>query len=200
MDAARVAANLRHNPESFTQSSTPPPPVVDSRADSAGAAASWEEAADRLKAECGIGDWDAFVADCHRLRRALGQPVGRWSGHCLLAALQLATGARGWPASRAAAALRVVAADPATRSPMRLAEAGPWWDEPTRVNATSGDVAELAAMEAALADTDGLRIALQRQAGAELAAEGSPVTRATVTRRAFRLLAQRRDVGGAVAC
>jgi len=161
---------------------------------------SWEEAADRLKADCGIADWNKFVEDCQRLRRTLGQPVGRWSGHCLLAALQLATRGRGWPASHAAAALRAVAADPATRSPMRLAEAGPWWDEPTTSTAAPDGAGELAAMEAELADTDGLRIVLQRQASAELAAEGSPVTRATVTRRAHRLLVERQGSGGAVAC
>jgi hypothetical protein len=184
----------------LTQSSTPPPPIVQPRATVAAGIDSWEEAADRLKADCGIADWDAFVADCQQLRRTLGQPIGRWSAHCLLAVLQLATGARGWPAARAAAALHSVAADPATRSPMRLAEAGPWWDEPTTNSARSADSAELAAMESELADTDGLRIVLQRQASAELAAEGSPVTRATVTRRAYELLRRRRGSNGAVAC
>jgi hypothetical protein len=202
MDAARVAANLRHNPEFLTQSETPPPPAVTPPADaSADVATSWEEVADRLKAECGIGDWDAFVADCQRLRGAVGQPVGRWSSQCLLAALQLAVRGRGWPATRAAAALLLVAADPATRSPMRLAEAGPWWDEPTTNARLSDDVVvELAAMEAELADSGGLRILLQRQARDQLAAEGVPATRTTVTRRAFELLQGRRDSAGAAAC
>lgn len=201
MDAARVAANLRHNPEFLTQSETPPPPAVASPANATANVASWEEVADRLKAECGIGDWDAFVADCQRLRRTVGQPVGRWSGHCLLAALQLAVRGRGWPASRAAAALLLVAADPATRSPMRLAEAGPWWDEPT-ANAQHSDdgVDELDAMEAELADSGGLRVLLQRQARDQLASEGMPATRTTVTRRAFELLRARGGNAGAAAC
>lgn len=200
MDAARVAANLRHNPEFLTQSSTPPPPVVASQAPAASdETVSWEEAADQLKAECEIGDWGGFVADCQRLRRAVGQPVGRWSGHCLLAALQLAVRGRGWPASRAATALKVVAADGATRSPMRLAEAGPWWDEPA-TQYIADEVDELAAMEADLADVGGLRVVLQRQARDELAAEGLLATRATVTRRAYELLQARLDDAGATAC
>lgn len=189
ISAARVAANLRHNPKSLTHSETPPPPTPAPQADPSTRAVSWEGEADRLKADCGIGDWDGLVADCQALRRQLGQPTARWSSHCLLAAIQLAVRARGWSPTRAAAALRAVAADPATRSPMRLAEAGPWWDEPVATSAVSDtDVAELAAMEADLADTGGLRVLLQRQAREQLAAEGQPVTRTTVTRRAHELL------------
>ncbi len=200
-DAARVAANMRHNPEFLTQSSTPPPPSLTSQGPvAANATVSWEEAADRLKAECGIADWDGFVADCQRLRRAVAQPVGRWSSHCLLAALQLAVRGRGWPAPHAAAALRAVAADPATRSPMRLAEAGPWWDEVATAHVTDDDIEELAAMEADLADLGGLRIVLQRQARDELASEGLPATRATVIRRAYELLQARLGGAGATAC
>jgi hypothetical protein len=173
----------------LTQSSPPPPTTIASPADASTPALSWAEEADRLKADCGIGDWDALVADCQTLRRQLGQPVGRWSSHCLLAAIQLAVRARGWSPTRAAAALRTVAADPATRSPMRLAEAGPWWDEPAAAaHAGDADVAELAAMEADLADTGGLRVVLQRQAREQLTADGQPVTRTTVTRRAHALL------------
>jgi hypothetical protein len=192
MDAARVAAEMRHNPQFLTQSSPPPPPTVTQPTDASTPALSWEGEADRLKADCGIDDWDGLVADCQTLRRQLGQPVGRWSGHCLLAALQLAVRARGWSPTRAAAALRAVAADPTTRSPMRLAEAGPWWDEPTtRTTAGDAEVGELAAMEADLADTGGLRVVLQREARDQLAAESAPVTRATVTRRAHALLRAR---------
>lgn len=73
-----------------------------------------------------------------------------------------------------------VAADPATRSPMRLATAGPWWDEPVAAAPVSGpDAAELAAMEADLADAGGLRVTLHRQAREQLTADGQPLTRAT---------------------
>jgi hypothetical protein len=95
-----------------------------------------------------------------------------------------------------------VAADPATRSPMRVAEAGPWWDEPGTATAVS-DVAaaELAAMETDLCNAGGLRVVLQRQAREQLGAEGAPTTRATVTRRAHALLAARGiDTVGETAC
>ena len=202
ISAARVAANLRHNPQFLTQSSTPPPPTPASQADGPPQAVSWAEEAERLIAECGISDWNSVVAECQALRRGLGQPVARWSGHCLLAAIQLAVRNRGWSPTRAAAALRTVAADPATRSPMRLAEAGPWWDEPAAATVVSDvEVTELAAMEAHLADTGGLRVTLQRQARDELAAEGIPLTRATVTRRAHALSRARHlDEAGATAC
>jgi hypothetical protein len=149
-----------------------------------------------------IGDWDGFVNQCQALRRQLGQPTGRWSKHCLLAAIQLTVRARNWPAAQTKTALLSVAADPATRSPMRLAEAGPWWNEPGPVTAAS-DIApaDLAAMEADLADAGGLRPLLQRQAREELGAEGLPATRATVTQRAHALLNTRLDNGpGAAAC
>jgi hypothetical protein len=201
-DAATVAAPMRHNPEFFTESSTPPPPTpVESDTADAEAPRSWAEEADRLITECGIGDWDGFVAQCQALRRQLGQPTGRWSKHCLLAAIQLAVRARDWPAAQAKTALLSVAADPATRSPMRLAEAGPWWDEPVVRDAPTGDPAELAAMEADLADAGGLRPLLQRQAREQLSAEGTPTTRSTVTRRAHALLGEQTiDTTGAAAC
>jgi hypothetical protein len=197
--AAGVAAPVRRNPEFFTESSTPPPrtPAPDT-----GACRSWTEEADRLIEQCGIGDWDGFVNQCQALRRQLGQPTGRWSTHCLLAAIQLAVRARNWPAAETKTALLSVAADPATRSPMRLAEAGPWWDEPGPATAASDiAAADLAAMEADPADAGGLRPLLQRQAREELAAQGVPTTRATVTRRAHALLNSRLDnEAGATAC
>jgi hypothetical protein len=197
--AATVAAPVRHNPEFFTESSTPPPrtPAPDT-----GACRSWTEEADRLIEQCGIGDWDGFVNQCQALRRQLGQPTGRWSKHCLLAAIQLTVRARNWPAAQTKTALLSVAADPATRSPMRLAEAGPWWDEPGPATAASDiAAADLAAMEADPADAGGLRPLLQRQAREELAAQGVPTTRATVTRRAHALLNSRLDnEAGATAC
>jgi hypothetical protein len=201
--AATVAAPVRHNPEFFTESSTPPPPTpADSATAGAAVTRPWAEEADRLIEHCGIGDWDGFVNQCQALRRQLGQPTGRWSKHCLLAAIQLAVRARHWPAAQAKAALLSVAADPATRSPMRLAEAGPWWDEPGPATAESNvAAADLAVMEADLADTGGLRPLLQRQAREQLTAEGVPMTRATVTRRAHALLNARLDnEAGATAC
>jgi hypothetical protein len=85
---------------------------------------------------------------------------------------------------------------------MRVAEAGPWWDEPAATTAVSHtEMAELAAMEADLADAGGLRVVLQRQAREQLATEGIPVTRATVTRRAHALLCARLDgETGVAAC
>ena len=63
------------------------------------------------------------------------------------------------------------------------------------------NAAEVAAMEADLAEAGGLRVVLQRQARTELAAEGTPVTRATVTRRAHALLlAYPVDETAAAAC
>ncbi|HZX99106.1 MAG TPA: hypothetical protein VFE92_06415 [Dermatophilaceae bacterium] len=50
------------------------------------------------------------------------------------------------------------------------------------------DARDLAALEARLAETDGLRPALQAQARAELTAEGMPVIRSTVARRARAIL------------
>jgi hypothetical protein len=84
---------------------------------------------------------------------------------------------------------------------MRLAEAGPWWDEPAATTAISNVLdADLAVMEADLADAGGLRPLLQRQAREELAAEGLPTTRATVTRRAHALLNSRHDNEAGAVC
>ena len=90
-----------------------------------------------------------------------------------------------------------MAADPDTRSPMRLAEAGPWWDthpapphEPP-----DGDEVDLAALEAELDDVAEHRPALQAQARTELTAEHHPLTRTTVVARAVQILHRsRRDV------
>ncbi len=84
--------------------------------------------------DCGITtakSWNGYVAQVHQVRQAAEQPLTRWSAAHLLTVLELAVRGRGWPADQAATALLHVAADPATRSPARLAEAGPWWDAPT---------------------------------------------------------------------
>ena len=85
-------------------------------------------------------------------------------------------------------ALLAVAQDPESRSPARVAEAGPWWDTLTLAVNQPMDARDLAALEARLAETDGLRPALQAQARAELTAEGMPVIRSTVARRACAIL------------
>lgn len=92
---------------------------------------------------------------------------------------------RGWPPSDIAAALLAVAADKATRSPVRVAEAGPWWDTATPA---PGDGGGVAAAEARLADLGGNRVTVQAQARAELTQEGMPLTRSTVTRRPILIL------------
>jgi hypothetical protein len=49
-------------------------------------------------------------------------------------------------------------------------------------------LAEVAELEAILAAVDGRRVAVQRQARAQLASEGLPLTRGSVARRAVDLL------------
>lgn len=53
---------------------------------------------------------------------------------------------------------------------------------------------ELAAFDARLAESDGRRVAVQRQAREDLAHMGQPVTRLTVARRACELLDRAGDV------
>jgi hypothetical protein len=200
--AAGVAANLRPNPEHLTQTKPSSPP--DAAASTPGVD-HWREEEDRFLTSLGITDMAGYVADVQALRADAGASIGRWSRPPLVAALQAAVRARGWPESTAAAALKAVAADPVTRSPMRLAEAGPWWDFtsvaagnnlPDRVADIScdqgGGRVPLEVAEAELAEADGLRVVLQRHAREQLAAEGTPVTRVTVLRRAHQLLVQTR--------
>ncbi|WP_432561769.1 helix-turn-helix domain-containing protein [Kineococcus sp. SYSU DK003] len=193
--AAGVAAEVRPDPKSSTQSTTPPPPTPPARQSTARPGGRAEGVAiDWLLADCGIAGPAALAdltAKITSTRQALGKPTTRWSQHCLTAALQLAVRGRGWPAEMAVPALLEVAADPQTNSPMRLAEGGPWWDRlPARAAAptTPEAAAELAAMEERLAETDGRRAALQASARKELAAEGQPLTRTTVVRRACQIL------------
>jgi hypothetical protein len=177
--AARVAADVRPDPEKKTQR-TPPPPAPSTDRDSAPPGVEEE----RLAA-AGVTDLEALARRCQDARRGLGLPTGRWAGRHLAAAVQLAL-IRGWPSALVQPALLTVAADPATRSPMRLAEAGPWWDQPPPVgDSPAVDVAEL---EAELDDVAHLRPALQAQARAELTAEHQPVTRTTVVMRAVQIL------------
>lgn len=131
----------------------------------------------------GKPSWPRFTSSGAR-------PVSsRWSAALLLAAFELAVRGRGWPAEQATAALLQVAADPATRSPARLAEAGPWWDlPPTDAACEQEDVSAL--------ETELTRLAhlLQRQARADLREAGMPIIRATVMTRSVELLRTRSDV------
>jgi hypothetical protein len=150
-----------------------------------------EELVAPLLAACGVADLDSLAAECSRRRVLVARSATRWAPACLLAALQLAVRGRGWPAHLAPAALLLLAADPGTGSPMRLAEAGPWWDTPDPAAHAAGGVPaaeQVAAWERRLDDTDGHRPALQAAARRELAAEGLPLTRATVARRAVEVL------------
>ena len=100
--------------------------------------------------------------------------------------IRLAVTGKGWPAEGVAAALLEVAKDP-TRSPARVAEAGPWWDAILETDLRV-DARELAELEWRLAESGGRRPAIQAQARRELAAEGLPVSRAGVARRGCQIL------------
>ncbi|MBC3763432.1 helix-turn-helix domain-containing protein [Quadrisphaera oryzae] len=190
--AAGVAADLRPDPEISTQRSSPPPPP--SPAPSASQRAAREEEVEFLHS-LNIdpqGGLDVIVEMCAASRTAHGLGTACWQAPHLLAALELAVRRRLWPARFAATALLKVAADPATRSPMRLAEAGPWWDEASKPEHASGLSAEdVDALEARLQALDGGRMALQQQARAELTQESMPLTRTTVLRRACEILDRR---------
>ncbi|BEP13932.1 hypothetical protein acdb102_22430 [Acidothermaceae bacterium B102] len=211
MDAAGVAANLRPNPEHLTQTETSSPATNhdDPDRDRLPASNPWREEEDRFLTSLGITDMDTYVNDVQALRTDAGAPTGRWSRPPLVAALQTAVRARGWPEHLAPAALKAVAADPATRSPMRLAEAGPWWDLTQPAPDAEGpnsdengparktDRVPLEVAETELVEADGLRVVLQRQAREQLTAEGTPLTRVTVLRRAHQLLVAARGREGA---
>ena len=184
--AGRVAAELRPDPEKKTQEPPPPTPSRPSNA-----ATTWRE--EDVLTRCAITDLDVLVDRCRRARQALDKPTGRWTRHTLIAAIQLAL-TRGWPPPLIESALLTVAGDPDTRSPMRLAEAGPWWDtHPTSAEPSGLHDIDLAALEAELDDVAGHRPALQAQARAELTEERLPLTRATVVARAVQILHRTRE-------
>jgi|BarGraNGADG00212_1021973.scaffolds.fasta_scaffold13771_2 hypothetical protein len=181
---ARVAAELRPNPEILTDKPPPPTPSRPRRS----APTSVEEADDALLDACGITDLDQLAQHCMTARQILGKPTARWTARCLAVVIKLAVATRGWPPASMEQALLAVARDRESRSPARVAEAGPWWDTLTLAVNQPMDARDLAALEARLAETDGLRPALQAQARAELTAEGMPVIRSTVARRACAIL------------
>ena len=200
--AARVAARMRPNPEFFTQTN-PPPPGPSSTTDSlaaesggvrtgSGPRGGRDERRRDLLGVLGLEDLDAVAERCVAQRRQLGLPAGLWTPDRLADVLAKAVLDRGLPGAAAVPALLAVAADPATRSPARVACPGPWWDTPPGgARADSPDDQEasgIADLEAVLAETGGLRVALQRQARAELSEEGVSLTRSSVTRRAVEIL------------
>ena len=185
ISTARVAADVRPNPEILTDK---PPPPAPSRLGRSSTAKAVEQADDALLAACGIADLEALADRCVAARRALGKPTARWTSRCLAVVIKLAVVTRGWPAASMEQALLAVARDRESHSPARVAEAGPWWDALTLGFDQGLDAHELTALEARLAETGGLRPALQAQARAELTAEGMPVIRSTVARRACAIL------------
>jgi hypothetical protein len=150
-----------------------------------------EEADLQLLAVCGITDLEALSKECIASRRALGMPTARWSARCLMVVIRLAVTVKGWSASAVREALLTVARDPQTRSPARVAEAGPWWDAVVVDADLRLDASELADLEWRLAESGGVRPLVQAQARRELAEEGLPVTRHTVAQRACSILDQR---------
>jgi len=184
--AARVAADVRPDREILTD--TPPPPTPSTTGQAATAV---EEADRQLLLRCGIADLDGFAAKCIASRQALGRPTARWTARCLAVVIRLAVIGKGWPADGVQAALLAVAGDPETRSPARVAEAGPWWDATVLGADLRIDAGELADLEWRLSETGGLRPLLQAQARTELAGECLPVTRGTVAQRACSILDRR---------
>ncbi|MBI4939657.1 MAG: hypothetical protein HY830_02785 [Actinobacteria bacterium] len=196
ISAARMAAGLRPDPEFLTQRKNPPPrPSTRSTAGCCGPGRSSEEAEQHRAAvldALGHPDLADVAARCHDLRAQLGLPARLWTETALLDVLADAVLERGMASGIAVPALLELAADPATRSPARLACPGPWWELPAtgRPSDAENDAAsnELALLEARLAEADGDRVRLQRLAREQLRAERHPVTRLAVARRACSLL------------
>ena len=165
----------------------PPPPGDSPTLDAPdGSASAVDTKEDELLGACGINDIDDLARRCMAARTALGQPTTRWTPQCLSLAIRMAVVNRGWPPGQVEAALLDVAADRRTRSPVRVAEAGPWWDSPPHAASRPDD--DLLELEERLSELGGHRPALQAEARAELAGEGLPLTRDTVTRRAVQIL------------
>jgi hypothetical protein len=186
---------MRPDPEVPTESNTPPPggsstADIDGRRHLSGRSIASAADRDELLELCGIDDLEVLAGRCQRLRLEMGQHAALWSANRLVDVLTEAVSRRRWPAHLAAAALVRVAADPTTRSPMRLACPGPWWDEVSARQPTTryDGHAELEGLEARLLEADGRRVWAQQRARADLAGRGEPLTRLNVARRACELL------------
>lgn len=201
--AARVAAPMRPDPEFLTETNPPPgpssPPDVDQDREVRQTGSPGRGLASRrdarsarragLLAALGVSDLADVAARCAGLRRQRGLPSGLWSAGRLTDLLADAVLDQGLPAAAAIPALLAVAADPATRSPARVRCAGPWWDVPQPLTSACREPADdVAVLESILAEADGRRVVVQREARDQLAAEGLPLTRASVARRAVDLL------------
>jgi len=198
-DAATVAASLRPDPEVSTENTPPPDPLPRPEVPTAEPAEPAEVDVQSgrsgrdvaLLAACRITDLAGLAADCQTLRRGLGRPAARWTAERLLDAIRDAVLDRGHPPLATGPALRMLAADPTTHSPTRLACPGPWWHTNAsgpRPQPSPAEAAEQDALEARLGDADGARVWAQQQARAALTARGQPVTRLAVARLACTLL------------
>ncbi len=185
--AAGVAAGVRLDREFSTEISPPPGPSSgDERAPAEEVRAARRT---QVLALIGVEDLADVAAECVRLRLERGRSGALWTADRLTDVLAAAVLDGGWPAAAAVPALLAVAADPATRSPARLSCPGPWWDTQASASTRSASACDaLSLLEARLAETDGRRVALQCRARDELTAEGTPVTRASVLRRAVQIL------------
>ncbi len=176
-----MAAPVRPNPECSTQSITPPP-------------------ASGLPAGLGLADeagFEQLVARVRQLRSERGLAVARWTSRTLASVVTRAVEEEQWPAASVVPALLIVAADRETRSPARLLAAGPWWDaaeQAARVSTGPAEQAELAELEAVLAEAGGERVLVQRMARDRLSRAGEPLSRLAVARLALQLLTERRAV------
>jgi hypothetical protein len=187
-----LAADLRPNPESLTQSKPPPPSPAPATGKARVRGGRGEQLQADLMAALGLESLEDVAARCRDVRRRLGLPVARWTPRVLGDVLSDAVLRQGWLAAAAVPALLAVAADPDTRGPARLLFAGPWWEAAElasreRAHDPAHDV-ELAELETQLAEADGERVRVQRLARQQLVADGLPVTRLNVARRAVALL------------
>lgn len=187
----RTAAATRDSPRpgrTGAASGTPTDAATPDRTDAATPAETLRPDPEHVTQEHPPPTWAEVAARCQELRTSLGQPTARWSAHSVGLAMQRCQ-ERGWPMELAERALLVVAADPVSRSPLRVAEAGPWWDQANPPpGPIAGGVPDLAELEARLDALDGERLVLQQRARAALTAEGVPLTRTTVLRKAVALM------------
>ncbi len=195
--APPLPRHLHHHPPGARTTRTflnvperPPPPARASAAlvqpGNPGAGLGEECGRTELLAALGVDDLSELALRVRQTREVVGLSTTLWSERCLFDALNRAVLARGWPAERAVDALLAVAGDKASRGPMRLAEAGPWWDSDPTPHKDAVHL-ELTELETRLSDLGGRRVLLQRQARQELAREGLPVNRLTVARRACQV-------------